>query len=69
MIVKDEKGKLHVLKCKVCGADNKPLIGGEPKNLYCEQCHQKIIEQQKAKVKERFVLRDEPVKKQTTKKK
>lgn len=68
MIVKDEKGKEYVLKCKVCGVSNKPLIGGDHKNLYCERCHQELIEKRKAKITDKVVLKDKPVEKKTRKK-
>lgn len=68
-IIKDiDTDKEYVMKCKVCGATNKPLIGGDIKNLLCEVCHQKIVEERKAKITGNVVLKDKPVERKTTKK-
>ena len=69
MRIQDENGKEHIFKCKKCKSETKPLIGGNHKELYCQECLNAIIEERKAKIKDRVVLKEEPKENKIFKKK
>ena len=67
-IIKDENEKEYVLKCKKCGASNKPLFGSNWKKMLCRECLDKLVEERKSKVTSKYVLREEVSKEKKTRK-